>query len=52
MASCEELVEAIVPGFADIAVVEVIDAALRGEEPLPHPLGRGPASASAAGSVP
>ena len=40
VASCQELVEAVVPGFADVAVVEVVDAVLRGEEPPLGPLGR------------
>ncbi|MEW2245355.1 SpoIIE family protein phosphatase [Streptomyces sp. NPDC026666] len=34
----EELVEAVVPAFADIAVVEVVDAVLRGDEPPLAPL--------------
>ncbi len=40
MATCQELVEALVPGFADIAVVEVLDSVVRGEEPPLGPLGR------------
>lgn len=40
VANCQELVEAVVPGFADVAVVEVVDAVLRGEEPPLGPLGR------------
>lgn len=40
VATCEELVEALVPGFADIAVVEVVDAVVRGEDPPLSPLGR------------
>ncbi|MEU6773095.1 SpoIIE family protein phosphatase [Streptomyces sp. NPDC046759] len=39
VATCEELVQAVVPDVADIAVVEVVDAVLRGEEPPPGPLG-------------
>ncbi|MEW2166762.1 SpoIIE family protein phosphatase [Streptomyces sp. NPDC007084] len=38
--TCEELVDALVPGFADIAVVEVVDAVVRGEDPPLSPLGR------------
>ncbi|MFC8708739.1 SpoIIE family protein phosphatase [Streptomyces sp. NPDC057197] len=34
----EELVEALVPEFADIAVVEVVDSVVRGDEPPPAPL--------------
>ncbi|MEU9150541.1 SpoIIE family protein phosphatase [Streptomyces sp. NPDC048417] len=40
VATCEELVQAVVPDLADIAVVEVVEAAVRGEEPPPSPLGR------------
>jgi PAS domain S-box-containing protein len=40
VATCEELVQAVVPHLADIAVVEVVEAAVRGEEPPPSPLGR------------
>ncbi|MEU7428934.1 SpoIIE family protein phosphatase [Streptomyces sp. NPDC040750] len=40
VATCQELVQAVVPDFADIAVVEVVDAVVRGEEPPPSPLGR------------
>ncbi|MFJ1604544.1 SpoIIE family protein phosphatase [Streptomyces sp. NPDC088253] len=36
--TCEELVQTVVPDFADIAVVEVVDAVVRGEEPPPSPL--------------
>ncbi|MFI5634946.1 SpoIIE family protein phosphatase [Streptomyces sp. NPDC051664] len=32
IATCQELVEALVPGFADVAVVDVVDAVVRGEE--------------------
>ncbi|MET7986110.1 MULTISPECIES: SpoIIE family protein phosphatase [unclassified Streptomyces] len=38
--TCQELVDALVPGFADIAVVEVVDAVVRGENPPLSPLGR------------
>ncbi|MEU0136650.1 SpoIIE family protein phosphatase [Streptomyces sp. NPDC006296] len=38
-ATCRELVEALVPDYADMAVVEVVDAVLRGETPEPGPLG-------------
>ncbi|MFD5097580.1 GAP family protein [Streptomyces albidochromogenes] len=34
----EELVEALVPEFADIAVVEVVDAVIRGDDPPVAPL--------------
>ncbi|MFI1395815.1 SpoIIE family protein phosphatase [Streptomyces sp. NPDC020681] len=40
-ATCRELAEALVPGFADIAVVEVVDYVLRGADPPLGPLGRG-----------
>ncbi|MFJ7949682.1 SpoIIE family protein phosphatase [Streptomyces sp. NPDC096354] len=40
VATCEELVQAMVPDFADIAVVEVVDAVVHGEEPPLSPLGR------------
>ncbi|MGI5144079.1 MULTISPECIES: SpoIIE family protein phosphatase [unclassified Streptomyces] len=40
VATCEELVQTVVPDFADIAVVEVVDAVIRGEDPPPSPLGR------------
>ncbi|MER5518400.1 SpoIIE family protein phosphatase [Streptomyces sp. NPDC002763] len=39
VATCEELVQAVVPDLADIAVVEVVDAVVRGEEPPLSPLG-------------
>ncbi|MEV7149380.1 SpoIIE family protein phosphatase [Streptomyces sp. NPDC093084] len=41
VATCEELAEAVVPDLADIVVVEVVDAVIRGEEPPPSPLGPG-----------
>ncbi|MEU4095374.1 SpoIIE family protein phosphatase [Streptomyces sp. NPDC026673] len=39
--TCEELVDAVVPDFADVAVVEVVDAVVRGDEPPMSPLPRG-----------
>ncbi|MFI1765914.1 SpoIIE family protein phosphatase [Streptomyces sp. NPDC020800] len=39
VATCEELVREVVPCLADIAVVEVVDAVVRGENPPPSPLG-------------
>ncbi|MFF7188895.1 SpoIIE family protein phosphatase [Streptomyces sp. NPDC008222] len=39
VANCEELVQAVVPDFADFAVVEVVDAVVRGEDPPLSPLG-------------
>ncbi|MFE4449487.1 SpoIIE family protein phosphatase [Streptomyces sp. NPDC056796] len=38
-ATCRDLVDALVPGYADVGVVEVVDAVLRGETPEPGPLG-------------
>ncbi|MFD3330281.1 SpoIIE family protein phosphatase [Streptomyces sp. NPDC058701] len=38
--TCQELAEALVPGFADIAVVEVVEAVVRGEEPPTGPFAR------------
>jgi PAS domain S-box-containing protein len=40
VANCQEFAAAVVPGFADVAVVEVVDAVLRGEEPPLGPLAR------------
>jgi PAS domain S-box-containing protein len=40
VATCEELVRAVVPDFADFAVVDVVEAVVRGEDPPPSPLGR------------
>jgi len=40
VAVCREVADALVPGFAGIAVVEVVDALIRGEEPPLAPLGR------------
>ncbi|MET8329345.1 SpoIIE family protein phosphatase [Streptomyces sp. NPDC005181] len=37
--TCQSLVEAVVPGFADFAVVEVVDDVLRGADPPMGPLG-------------
>lgn len=37
---CQELVEAVVPAFADIADVEVIEDVIRGNEPPPVPVRR------------
>ncbi|MFE9723766.1 SpoIIE family protein phosphatase [Streptomyces sp. NPDC005794] len=37
-ATCRDLVEALVPGYVDVGVVEVVDAVLRGETPEPGPL--------------
>ncbi|MER5748603.1 SpoIIE family protein phosphatase [Streptomyces sp. NPDC002088] len=36
--SCEDLVDALVPAFADFAVVEVVDAVIRGDDPPLAPL--------------
>ncbi|MGI5447346.1 SpoIIE family protein phosphatase [Streptomyces sp. CA-243310] len=36
--TCQELADALVPAFADIAVVEVVEAVVRGEEPPTGPL--------------
>ncbi|WP_405677164.1 MULTISPECIES: SpoIIE family protein phosphatase [unclassified Streptomyces] len=38
ISTCQELVETLVPAFADVAVVEVVDAVVRGEEPPSGPL--------------
>ncbi|MFI1290903.1 PAS domain-containing protein [Streptomyces sp. NPDC020792] len=40
VATCQELVDALFPEFADIAVVEVVEPVVRGEEPPLSPLGR------------
>ncbi|MFF4096155.1 SpoIIE family protein phosphatase [Streptomyces sp. NPDC001834] len=37
--TCEALTEAVVPVFADLAVVEVVDDVVRGSDPPPGPLG-------------
>ncbi|OLZ74172.1 protein phosphatase [Streptomyces sp. IMTB 2501] len=39
--TCQELAEVLVPAFADVAVVEVVDSVIRGEDPPPSPLPRG-----------
>ena len=39
-ATCQDLVDAVVPDFADIAVVEVVDSVVHGEHPPLAPLGR------------
>ncbi|WTR44167.1 SpoIIE family protein phosphatase [Streptomyces sp. NBC_00118] len=36
----QDLVDALVPGFADVAVVEVVEAVVHGQDPPPGPLGR------------
>ncbi|WUN28844.1 SpoIIE family protein phosphatase [Streptomyces sp. NBC_00316] len=38
IATCQELVEALVPGFADFAMVDIVDAVVRGEESPTGPL--------------
>lgn len=38
--TCQDLVDCLVPSFADVAVVEVVDSVARGEEPPLGPLGR------------
>ncbi|MFI9626102.1 SpoIIE family protein phosphatase [Streptomyces sp. NPDC052042] len=38
-ATCEALAEAVVPEFADLVVVEVVDEVVRGSDPPPGPLG-------------
>jgi serine phosphatase RsbU (regulator of sigma subunit)/PAS domain-containing protein/anti-sigma regulatory factor (Ser/Thr protein kinase) len=40
VATCQELADVLVPGFADVAVVEVVDSVIRGEAPTLAPLGR------------
>jgi PAS domain S-box-containing protein len=40
VATCQDVAEALVPGFADVAVVEVVDSVARGEEPSPGPVDR------------
>ncbi|MFD4695391.1 SpoIIE family protein phosphatase [Streptomyces sp. NPDC058463] len=40
-ATCRELVDALVPGYADIVVAEVVDGVLRGEDLIPFPLAPG-----------
>ncbi|MFE2146361.1 SpoIIE family protein phosphatase [Streptomyces sp. NPDC059456] len=41
MTTCQELVDVLVPRVADIAVVEVVDAVLRGDDPPLAPLPEG-----------
>ncbi|WP_369251913.1 PAS domain-containing protein [Streptomyces sp. R41] len=36
--TCRELAEVPVPAFADVAVVEVVDSVIRGDDPPPSPL--------------
>ncbi|KAF5991866.1 hypothetical protein BOG92_008310 [Streptomyces sp. WAC00263] len=38
---CQELAQAVVPAFADIAAVELVDSAVRGEVPPAAPVGPG-----------
>ncbi|MFD8953963.1 PAS domain-containing protein, partial [Streptomyces xanthophaeus] len=38
--TCEELAQALVPAIADVAVVEVVEAVVRGEEPPMGPLAK------------
>jgi PAS domain-containing protein/GAF domain-containing protein/anti-sigma regulatory factor (Ser/Thr protein kinase) len=40
VATCQDLVGAVVPRFADIAVLELVDSIIRGEDPPLAPLGR------------
>ncbi|MGW0753331.1 SpoIIE family protein phosphatase [Streptomyces sp. NPDC002587] len=40
IATCEELVDTLVPAFADVAAVDVVDAVVRGEEPPAGPFAR------------
>ncbi|MGW4655829.1 SpoIIE family protein phosphatase [Streptomyces sp. NPDC004279] len=40
VATCQELAEELVPAFADVAVVEVVDAVIRGDDPPLSPLPR------------
>ncbi|MEU1471624.1 SpoIIE family protein phosphatase [Streptomyces sp. NPDC005761] len=37
-ATCRELVDTLVPAYADVGVVEVVEALLRGEAPQPGPM--------------
>jgi GAF domain-containing protein/anti-sigma regulatory factor (Ser/Thr protein kinase) len=41
VATCQDVVDALVPRFADVAVLEVVDSVIRGEDPPLAPLGRG-----------
>ncbi|MER7841947.1 SpoIIE family protein phosphatase [Streptomyces sp. NPDC096040] len=38
VATCQELADAVVPEFADVAVVELVDAVIRGDDPPPSPV--------------
>ncbi|MFD3492885.1 SpoIIE family protein phosphatase [Streptomyces sp. NPDC058690] len=38
--TCQDLVEALVPDFADVAVVEIVDGLMHGRDLSPGPLGR------------
>ena len=40
VATCQDVVDALVPGSADIAVLDVVDSIIRGEDPPLAPLGR------------
>lgn len=40
VATCQDVVDALVPRFADVAVLEVVDSIIRGEDPPLAPLGR------------
>ncbi|MFB6857247.1 SpoIIE family protein phosphatase [Streptomyces sp. NPDC056121] len=40
VATCQEAADVLVPGYADILVVEVVDDVVRGEDPPIGPLGR------------
>lgn len=40
VATCQDVVDVLVPRFADIAVLEVVDSVIRGEDPPMAPLGR------------
>jgi GAF domain-containing protein/anti-sigma regulatory factor (Ser/Thr protein kinase) len=41
VATCQDVVDALVPRAADVAVLEVVDSIIRGEDPPLAPLGRG-----------
>ncbi|MFE6756839.1 SpoIIE family protein phosphatase [Streptomyces sp. NPDC057684] len=38
--TCQDLVDGLVPGFADVAVVEVVDSLVHGQDLPPGPVGR------------
>ena len=40
VATCQELTDVLVPGFADMAAVDVVDSVVRGEDPPVAPVGR------------